>query len=213
MQKILIVEDDPAISRIERDYLELNQFSVTVAEDGLDVMLPGIDGFAVCRALREKQVDVPILMVTARSEDRDKIRGLGLGADDYIEKPFSPAVLVARIRANLAQYARLRQGAAPDEALTAGALRLEPRSRKVFLSGREIPLKNKEYELLWFFMRNAGMVFDRETLYERVWGMEALGDNATVAVHINRLREKLEENPAEPRYIVTVRGAGYRFEG
>ncbi|MBQ1704827.1 MAG: response regulator transcription factor, partial [Clostridia bacterium] len=138
---------------------------------------------------------------------------LGLGADDYIEKPFSPAVLVARIRANLAQYARLRQGAAPDEALTAGALRLEPRSRKVFLSGREIPLKNKEYELLWFFMRNAGMVFDRETLYERVWGMEALGDNATVAVHINRLREKLEENPAEPRYIVTVRGAGYRFEG
>lgn len=229
MQKILIVEDDPAISRIERDYLELNQFSVTVAEDGeeglrealkgeydlilLDVMLPGIDGFAVCRALREKQVDVPILMVTARSEDRDKIRGLGLGADDYIEKPFSPAVLVARIRANLAQYARLRQDAAPDEALTAGALRLEPRSRKVFLSGREIPLKNKEYELLWFFMRNAGMVFDRETLYERVWGMEALGDNATVAVHINRLREKLEENPAEPRYIVTVRGAGYRFEG
>lgn len=229
MQKILIVEDDPAISRIERDYLELNQFSVTVAEDGeeglrealkgeydlilLDVMLPGIDGFAVCRALREKRVDVPILMVTARSEDRDKIRGLGLGADDYIEKPFSPAVLVARIRANLAQYARLRQGAAPDEALTAGALRLEPRSRKVFLSGREIPLKNKEYELLWFFMRNAGMVFDRETLYERVWGMEALGDNATVAVHINRLREKLEENPAEPRYIVTVRGAGYRFEG
>lgn len=229
MQKILIVEDDPAISRIERDYLELNQFSVTVAEDGeeglrealkgeydlilLDVMLPGIDGFAVCRALRERQVDVPILMVTARSEDRDKIRGLGLGADDYIEKPFSPAVLVARIRANLAQYARLRQGAAPDEALTAGALRLEPRSRKVFLSGREIPLKNKEYELLWFFMRNAGMVFDRETLYERVWGMEALGDNATVAVHINRLREKLEENPAEPRYIVTVRGAGYRFEG
>lgn len=228
MQKILIVEDDPAISRIERDYLELNQFSVTVAEDGeeglrealkgeydlilLDVMLPGIDGFAICRALREKQVDVPILMVTARSEDRDKIRGLGLGADDYIEKPFSPAVLVARIRANLAQYARLRQGAAPDEALTAGALRLEPRSRKVFLSGREIPLKNKEYELLWFFMRNAGMVFDRETLYERVWGMEALGDNATVAVHINRLREKLEENPAEPRYIVTVRGAGYRFE-
>ena len=229
MQKILIVEDDPAIARIQRDYLEMNGFACAVASDGesglregltggydlilLDVMLPKMDGFAVCRALREKQVDVPILMVTARSEDRDKIRGLGLGADDYIEKPFSPAVLVARIRANLAQYARLRQGAAPDEALTAGALRLEPRSRKVFLSGREIPLKNKEYELLWFFMRNAGMVFDRETLYERVWGMEALGDNATVAVHINRLREKLEENPAEPRYIVTVRGAGYRFEG
>ncbi len=227
MQKILIVEDDAAIARIERDYLEMNGFACTVASDGevglreglsgeydlilLDVMLPKMDGFAVCRALRE-QVDVPILMVTARTEDVDKIRGLGLGADDYVEKPFSPGVLVARIRANLAQYARLRQGAGEGDSLTAGELRLEPRSRKVYVGEREIPLKNKEYELLCFFMRNAGMVFDRETLYERVWGMEALGDNATVAVHINRLREKLEQDPANPRWIVTVRGAGYRFE-
>lgn len=227
MQKILIIEDDPAIARIERDYLEMNGFSVTVCADGesglrealkgehqlilLDVMLPGMDGFAVCRALRE-HIDIPILMVTARTEDVDKIRGLGLGADDYIEKPFSPSVLVARIRANLAQYARLRQGSQGGESLTFGSLRLDPRARKVFVDDREVSLKNKEYELLYFFMRNAGTVFDRETLYERVWGMDALGDNATVAVHINRLREKLEADPADPRYIVTVRGAGYRFE-
>lgn len=227
MQKILIVEDDPAIARIQRDYLEMNGFACAVASDGesglregltggydlilLDVMLPKMDGFAVCRALREK-LDVPILMVTARTEDADKIRGLGLGADDYVEKPFSPSVLVARIRANLNQYARLRQTPGEEESLRAGELRLEPRSRRVFVGEREVPLKNKEYELLWFFMRNAGMVFDRETLYERVWGMEALGDNATVAVHINRLREKLEPDPANPRWIVTVRGAGYRFE-
>ena len=169
-------------------------------------MLPGMDGFAVLQRLRDS-LDVPILMVTARTEDLDKIRGLGLGADDYIEKPFSPGVLVARVRANLAQYARLKQGGQGGQ-LTAGALKLDPRSRRVFLRAQEVELKNKEYELLLFFMRNPGQVFDRETLYERVWGLEALGDNATVAVHINRLREKLGEG-----YIQTVRGAGYRFEG
>ena len=226
MDRILIIEDDPAIARIERDYLELSGFSVTLREDGesglrealrgecdiilLDVMLPGMDGFTVCSRLRET-LDIPILLVTARTEDMDKIRGLGFGADDYIEKPFSPSVLVARVRANLAQYRRLKQGSREDGVLRSGSLTLDPRSRRVFLDGREVSLKNKEYELLLFFMRNAGMVFDRETLYERVWGMEALGDNATVSVHINRLREKLEDNPADPRYIQTVRGAGYRF--
>ena len=226
MDRILIIEDDPAIARIERDYLELSGFSVTLREDGesglrealrgecdmilLDVMLPGMDGFTVCSRLRET-LDIPILLVTARTEDMDKIRGLGFGADDYIEKPFSPSVLVARVRANLAQYRRLKQGSREDGVLRSGSLTLDPRSRRVFLDGREVELKNKEYELLLFFMRNAGMVFDRETLYERVWGMEALGDNATVSVHINRLREKLEDDPADPRYIQTVRGAGYRF--
>mgnify|MGYP004647300911 FL=1 len=226
MDRILIIEDDPAIARIERDYLELSGFSVTLREDGesglrealrgecdiilLDVMLPGMDGFTVCSRLRET-LDIPILLVTARTEDMDKIRGLGFGADDYIEKPFSPSVLVARVRANLAQYRRLKQGSREDGILRSGSLTLDPRSRRVFLDGREVELKNKEYELLLFFMRNAGMVFDRETLYERVWGMEALGDNATVSVHINRLREKLEDDPADPRYIQTVRGAGYRF--
>jgi len=222
MEHILIIEDDRAIARIEKDYLVAGGFRVTVAEDGetgcrealrgafdlilLDVMLPGMDGFAVLQRLRDT-LDVPILLVTARTEDVDKIRGLGLGADDYIEKPFSPGVLVARIRANLAQYARLKQGS-QGQVLQAGALRLELGSRRVFLDGRQVELKNKEYELLAFFMRNPGLVFDRETLYERVWGLEALGDNATVAVHINRLRDKLGEG-----YIQTVRGAGYRFEG
>ena len=222
MPHILIVEDDRAIARIEKDYLELNGFQVTLAEDGetgrklalqqpfdlllLDVMLPKMDGFTLLQHLRE-QLDVPILLVTARTEDLDKIRGLGLGADDYIEKPFSPSVLVARVRANLAQYARLKQGD-KGRLLQSGSLKLDTAARRVFLEEQEIPLKNKEYELLLFFMRNAGMVFDRETLYERVWGLEAMGDSATVAVHINRLREKLGEG-----VIQTVRGAGYRFSG
>ena len=226
MDRILIIEDDPAIARIERDYLELSGFSVTLREDGesglrealrgecdiilLDVMLPGMDGFTVCSRLRET-LDIPILLVTARTEDMDKIRGLGFGADDYIEKPFSPSVLVARVRANLAQYRRLKQGSREDGVLRSGSLTLDPRSRRVFLDGREVALKTTQYELLLCFLRNAGIVFDRETLYERVWGMEALGDNATVSVHINRLREKLEDDPADPRYIQTVRGAGYRF--
>lgn len=222
MPHILIVEDDRAIARIEKDYLELNGFQVTLAEDGetgrklalqqpfdlilLDVMLPKMDGFTLLQHLRE-QLDVPILLVTARTEDLDKIRGLGLGADDYIEKPFSPSVLVARVRANLAQYARLKQGD-KGRLLQSGSLKLDTAARRVFLAEQEVPLKNKEYELLLFFMRNAGMVFDRETLYERVWGLEAMGDSATVAVHINRLREKLGEG-----VIQTVRGAGYRFSG
>ena len=158
-------------------------------------------------AFGPENLRLPLAEVTARTEDPDKIRGLGLGADDYIEKPFSPGVLVARIRANLNQYARLKQGG-PGQLLQAGPLTLDPPARRVFLEGQEIALKNKEYELLLFFMRNPGTVFDRETLYERVWGLEALGDNATVAVHINRLREKLGEH-----FIQTVRGAGYRFSG
>ena len=222
MQHILIIEDDAAIARIEKDYLEMNGFRVTVAADGeaglqaalqadvslilLDVMLPKIDGFTLLQQLREK-LDVPILLVTARTEDLDKIQGLGLGADDYIEKPFSPGVLVARVRANLAQYARLKQGD-KGRLLQFGSLKLDSAARRVFLAEQEVPLKNKEYELLLFFMRNAGLVFDRETLYERVWGLEAMGDSATVAVHINRLREKLGEG-----VIQTVRGAGYRFSG
>lgn len=228
MKKILIIEDDTAIAAIERDYLEIDHFAVEIAADGvqglnrglsgefdlilLDLMLPGMDGFALCRRLRER-IDIPILMVTAKQEDIDKIRGLGLGADDYIEKPFSPSVLVARVKANLAQYERLSgRGKAPSE-ITLGTIRLNTGTHRVFVEDREVELKNKEYELLLFLMLNVDMVFDRETLYEKVWGMDALGDNATVAVHINRLREKLEKDPANPRYIETVWGAGYRFRG
>lgn len=228
MPKILIIEDDTAIAAIERDYLEMENYEVEIVSDGaagiargisgefdlilLDLMLPKMDGFGVCKALREK-MDIPILMVTARQEDIDKIRGLGLGADDYIEKPFSPPVLVARVKANIAQYERISgTGKAPSE-IALGSIRLNTGTHRVFVEEREVELKNKEYELLLFLMLNVDLVFDRETLYEKVWGLEALGDNATVAVHINRLREKLEKDPANPRYIETVWGAGYRFRG
>ena len=228
MAKILIVEDDAAIAAIERDYLSVSGFEVEIAEDGnsglrkgstgaydlilLDLLLPEMDGFEVCRRLREK-TDIPILMVTARREDIDKISGLGLGADDYIEKPFSPGVLVARVKANLNQYKRLTGREKEPSEISLGGVRINTGTHRVFVDGKEIELKNKEYKLLLFLMLNVDLVFDRETLYEKVWGLDALGDNATVAVHINRLREKIEKDPAKPRYIETVWGAGYRFRG
>lgn len=228
MQNILIIEDDPDIAAIERDYLTLNDYQVEIAPDGerglsrglsgefdlilLDVMLPGIDGFTVCQRLRQ-QIDTPILMVTARREDIDKIRGLGLGADDYVEKPFSPSVLVARVKAHLARYARLTQTQKKTAEIRIGGIRLNTDTHRVYVNEREVELKNKEYELLLFFMLHVDIVFSREDLYEKIWGLEAMGDNATVAVHINRLREKIEDDPAKPRYIQTVWGAGYRFRG
>lgn len=228
MKRILIIEDDESIAAIERDYLTVHDFEVDIAQNGsdgiamgrvgnydlilLDLMLPGIDGFTVCRKLRET-LDIPILMVTARQEDIDKIKGLGMGADDYITKPFSPNVLVARIKANLAQYDRLKHSGGQDRTqIRMGNILLHQDTRRVFVDGTEIELKNKEYELLLFLMSNPDIVFSRETLYERIWGYDAMGDNATVAVHINRLREKIEKNPSEPRYIQTVWGAGYRFK-
>ena len=227
MDKILIIEDDEAIAAIERDYLEMNGFAVEIAADGptglargqsgafdlilLDLMLPGMDGFAICRALRDT-VDVPILMVTARQEDVDKIRGLGLGADDYIEKPFSPSVLVARVKAHLTRYRRLTQAEKPQAEIEIGGIRVNEAARRVYVDGREVELTNKEYELLLFLMLHVDTVFSREQLYERIWGWEAMGDSATVAVHINRLRKKIEADPANPRYIESVWGAGYRFQ-
>lgn len=233
--RILIVEDDEAIAEIERDYLVAAGMEAQVAADGqtglalglsggfdlvlLDLMLPGLDGFEVCRRLRE-EVDVPILMVTARQDDIDKIRGLGLGADDYIEKPFSPSVLVAFVRAHLARYERLatsgeRQGPGSGSGAAArvclGDIELNTASQRVVVRGEEVVLKRREYELLLFLMLHPDTVFSREALYERVWGMEAIGDLATVAVHVNRLREKIERDPAHPAHIVTVWGAGYRF--
>lgn len=228
MKRILIIEDDESIAAIERDYLAVHDFEVEIAENGtegiamgrtgnydlilLDLMLPGVDGFTVCRKLRET-LDIPILMVTARQEDIDKIKGLGLGADDYITKPFSPNVLVARIKANLAQYDRLKHTSEQDRSqIQMGSILLLRDSRRVFVDGVEVELKNREYELLLFLMLNADVVFSKEALYERIWGYDAMGDNATVAVHINRLREKIEPIPSEPRYIQTVWGAGYRFK-
>lgn len=227
MPKILIIEDDPDISAIERDYLELSGYDVAICADGtegmrtalegdydlllLDLMLPGTDGFTVCRAVREKK-DIPILMVTALGKDVDKIRGLGFGDDDYIEKPFSPSVLVARVKAHLAQYQRLKpQPGSKPEQITVGPLTADPEQRLIFKNGRPLPLKNKEYELLLFLMRHPGQVFSREDLYEMIWGLESMGDNVTVAVHINRLREKLEDEPSRPRLLQTVWGVGYRL--
>lgn len=229
MTRILIIEDDKAIAAIERDYLEINQFTVDIEETGpaglahalsgdyqlilLDLMLPGIDGFTICRRLRE-ELDIPILMVTARQEDIDKIRGLGLGADDYIVKPFSPNELVARVKANLAQYNRLKTSPRKvmAEEIVEGDIRIKTASRRVFVRGQEVEFKNKEYELLLFLITNVDMIFSKETLYEKIWGYDAIGDIATIAVHINRLREKIELDPANPQYIQTVWGAGYRFK-
>lgn len=227
MAKILIIEDDEDIAAIEKDYLELSGFQVSVCSDGvsgltaaleqpfdlllLDLMLPGMDGFTICRRVREVK-DIPILMVTALGKDVDKIRGLGYGADDYIEKPFSPSVLVARVKAHLAQYQRLKPSPAESMVLTVGPLTADTASRRVAKNGEEVPLKNKEYELLVFLMRHPGQVFSREDLYEMIWGLESLGDNITVAVHINRLREKLEDDPAHPQLLQTVWGVGYRLQ-
>lgn len=227
MKKILIIEDDTDIAEIERDYLAVNGCESVIETDGvsglntalkggfdlilLDIMLPELDGFSVCRRLCEK-LDIPILMVTAKKEDIDKIRGLGLGADDYIVKPFSPSELAARVRANLAAYDRLKNPQEGHSEINVGAIRINTGSHRVFVKDKEISLKNKEYELLLFLVTNADMVFDKETLYEKIWGIDAVGDSATVAVHINRLREKIEEDPSDPHYIETVWGAGYRFK-
>lgn len=228
MDKILIIEDDRDIAEIERDYLLINGIESDVTDNGitgidmekqnkyklilLDLMLPGVDGFAVCKKLREI-TDVPILIVTARKEDIDKIRGLGLGADDYIEKPFSPNVLVARIKANLAQYERLKSSdQSKRSVIEIGPFSINTATRCVMKNGKEIQLKNKEYELFLFLVMNVDIIFDKETLYERIWGLDSLGDTATVAVHINRLREKLEDDPSKPTHLLTVWGAGYRFK-
>lgn len=227
MERILIIEDDTDIAEIERDYLALGGYSADIERDGkdglnaaingrydliiLDLMLPSLSGWDICREIRNK-TDVPILMVTARVSDIDKIRGLGLGADDYIEKPFSPSVLVAKVKAHLASYKRLKKSSAsPDGTLSVGNITVNTLTHQVFKDGKEVETKNKEYELLTFLMLNKGIVFGREDLYEKIWGMDALGDNATVTVHINRLREKLEDEPSEPKHILTVYGAGYRF--
>lgn len=226
MAKILIIEDDADIAAIERDYLALAGFDVTIEPDGgagleaalsgsfdlllLDLMLPGVDGFTICKQVRE-QKKMPILMVSARTGDADKIRGLGFGADDYIEKPFSPSVLVARVKAHLAQVERLRPSEHEAAIIKAGTLTAKPGARQIFKNGAEVPLKNKEYELLLFLMRHPGQVFSREDLYELIWGLESMGDNITVAVHVGRIREKIEDDPANPKLLQTIWGVGYRL--
>ncbi|MDO5015375.1 MAG: response regulator transcription factor [Clostridia bacterium] len=226
MSNILIIEDDNDIAEIEKDYLKVNGFDVNIERDGLkglnealkgnydlvllDVMLPSMDGFEVCKKIREK-LDLPILMVSAKDEEISKIKSFGFGADDYIEKPFSPNELVMRVKANIAQYNRLKGNRKPS-VMEIGDLKVHTDSRRVLVRDKEIELKNKEYELLIFLMMNSDKVFSKEEIYEKIWGFDAFGDLATVTVHINRLREKIEKNPSKPEYITTVWGAGYRFK-
>ncbi len=226
MAKILIIEDDENIANIEKDYLEINGYEVDIRGEAvsgielastgeydlilLDLMLPGMDGYSVCKKLR-LQLDIPIIIVSAKQESTDQILGLGLGADDFVSKPFDPSVLVARVKSNLAQYRRGKQPEAKDDVLEVGVLTLNRQKRQIYKDGVEIALKNKEYELLAFFMDNRDIVFTKEELYEKIWGLDAEGDTTTVAVHVNRLRKKLEEDPSQPQYLETVWGVGYRL--
>ena len=227
MTKIPIAEDDPEIAMLERDYLEIEGFEVSVVDNGqqavtqalsgdfglilLDLMLPGCNGYDVCRLIRDR-IDVPILMVTARTESVDKIRGLGLGADDYIPKPFDPAELVARVKAHLSRYARLTGGGQGEpEVIDLGNVQILPQSWRVVKDGREIKMPNREFALLKFLAEHPNTVFSKEKLFETIWGCEYVGDSATVTVHIGRIRDKVEDDPARPRLIETVWGAGYRL--
>ena len=225
-KKILIVEDDSDIAEIEKDYLETSGYEVSIAKTGsdgvrealsgnydliiLDIMLPSIDGFEVCKIIRG-EIDIPIMMLTARKSDIDKIKGLGFGADDYIEKPFSPSVLVARVKSQLAQYERLK-GTTDANKIILGDITLEADTHRVFVNDKEVVLPNKEFQLLEFLMTNANIVFSRETLYDRIWGMNSFGNTSTVPVHINRLREAVEQEPAKPKHLITVWGVGYKFK-
>ena len=228
MEKVLIVEDDKLIAELERDYLEANGFETDMAFDGtegerkaksekydavlLDVMLPGKTGFDVCRELR-RSLRLPILMVTAKKEDIDKIRGLGLGADDYLVKPFSPAELVARVKSHIHIHNLLLEPREEKEEqeITYQNLTILPKSRRVYLDEKEVILVNKEFELLLFLAENPNIVFSKDTLFDRIWGMDSMGDTATVTVHVNRLREKIRKNSFKTQFIETVWGAGYRF--
>ena len=231
MKRILIAEDDLEIAELERDYLEMNGFASDIAPDGqqalemglngdyalilLDIMLPRLDGYEVCKRLREK-LDIPILMVTAKGESADKIFGLGLGADDYIPKPFDPAELVARIKSHINRYERLKGPSASsagknDEIRIGDTLVIHPKNWKVFKNGQELRLPNREFEILVFLAQNPNKVFSREQLFERIWGIGYISDSATVTVHIGRIREKIEEEPQNPRIIETIWGAGYRL--
>lgn len=226
-KKILIVEDDADISMIEQAYLEASGFLTKIVEDGnlvpsilehesfdlilLDLMLPNKSGYEICKEIRN-QVNIPILMVSARTEAVDKIRGLGLGADDYISKPFDPAELVARVNANIRQYERLSNNKKEEaEEIHVQDLCIQTKSWKVFKGNQEIKLANREFEILKLLASNPNIVFSKEQIFEKIWGYDYLADSATVMVHINRIREKIEDDSKNPQIIETVWGAGYRL--
>lgn len=228
MKSILLIEDDVTISELQRDYLEISGFKVEIAADGeqglqlslngtfdliiLDLMLPKMNGFDVCKRIREKK-DIPILMVTSRREDIDIIRGLGLGADDYVTKPFKPAELVARVKAHLARYDRLIGTKDLKNDIQIRGLYMDPDTRSVLVNEVETVLTTKEFDLLYFLASHPNRVFTKEHLFERIWGVDAMGDLQTVTVHIRKIREKIEADSGNPTYIETVWGTGYRFKG
>ena len=228
MSKILIIEDEVAIAELERDYLELSDFQVEIENNGdvglkraleedfdmyiLDLMLPGIDGFEICRRIREIK-NTPILMVSAKKDDIDKIRGPGLGADDYITKPFSPSELVARVKAHLARYERLIGSSVKEnDVIEIRGIRIDKTARRVWVNDEEKQFTTKEYDLLTFLAEHPNHVFTKEELFREIWDMESIGDIATVTVHIKKIREKVEIDTAKPQYIETIWGVGYRFK-
>ena len=228
MSKILIIEDESTIAELEKDYLELSGFEVTVCNDGqagldyalkqevdliiLDLMLPTVDGFEICKQVRENK-NTPIIMVSAKKEDIDKIRGLGLGADDYMTKPFSPSELVARVKAHLARYERLVGSAIEENKIVEiRGIKIDTTARRVWINGEEKTFTTKEFDLLTFLASHPNRVYTKDELFSEIWDMESIGDIATVTVHIKKIREKIEFDTSKPQYIETIWGVGYRFK-
>ena len=228
---LLIIEDDQSVAELERDYLEMNGgFDCTLCGDGteglelalnqdyalviIDVMLPGLSGFEVCRRLREVK-DIPVIIISALADDIDKVRGLGLGADDYMTKPFSPSELVARVRRHIQRYERLigRRELTRPEVLSIRGLEIDREARRVWVNGSEVTMTSKEYDVLLFLAEHPNVVYSKDRLFNSVWGMEAYGDTSTVTVHIKHIRDKIEWDPDHVQYIETVWGVGYRFRG
>lgn len=225
-KKILIIEDDESIAEIQKDYLEMSGYSVDCAYDGesgmqkylsgqyslviLDLMIPKMSGFEILDKIAEKK-KIPVIIVSARDEELSKIKGLNLGADDYITKPFGMGELLARVNCHIKTYGKFNTAASENRLLEVGNLKIDELDRRVYINGKEVILKQKEFDLLLFLMKNPNRVFSKDELFERVWGFDALSDTTTVTVHIARIREKIEKNPAKPEYIMTVWGSGYRF--
>lgn len=228
MTKILIIEDEEAIAELEKDYLEISDFQVQIEQDGrkgleaalsedfdliiLDLMLPGIDGYEICKEIRGKK-NIPVIMVSAKKDDIDKIRGLGLGADDYMTKPFSPSELVARVKAHLSRYERLiGSSQKQNDVVEIRGIKIDKTARRVYVNGEEKIFTTKEFDLLTFLAENPNHVYKKEELVREIWDMDSIGDIATVTVHIKKIREKIEFDTSNPQYIETIWGVGYRFK-
>lgn len=228
MSKILIIEDEVSIADLEKDYLEMSGYEVVIENDGtkgleaalsedvdlviLDLMLPGVDGYEICKQVREEK-NIPIIMVSAKKDDIDKIRGLGLGADDYMTKPFSPSELVARVKAHLSRYERLiGSNQKSNDMVEIRGIKIDKTARRVYVNGEEKIFTTKEFDLLTFLAENPNHVYTKEELFREIWDMDSIGDIATVTVHIKKIREKIEFDTSKPQYIETIWGVGYRFK-